>query len=73
MRNSSLLFTFLLCVEGLIFFLATVVEGFTFPLVSKEKVKEESMVMLRENSLPWLVSAWQRSRHLSVISVLKVD
>ena len=61
--NSSFLFLFLLKVEGLTLFLSFLVAGVFFPLVSREKVKEELMVRVKENSLPWLVSAWQRSRH----------
>ena len=51
--NSSFLFLFLLKVEGLTLFLSFLVAGVFFPLVSREKVKEELMVRVKENSLTW--------------------
>ena len=63
-RNSSFLLSFLLRVEGVTCFLVTVVAGVSFTLVSREKVKEEPMVRVKVKVFPWLVSAWQRSRHL---------
>ena len=68
--NSVFLLAFLLSVEGLGFFLAGGLlklgdSTFSSPLVSREKVKEVP-VWVREKvkALPWLTSAWQRSRHL---------
>ena len=58
-RNSSLLLAFLLRVEGLILFFATV-DFTSLPLVSREKKKE---VLMSLKVLPWLASVWQRARH----------
>ena len=61
LKNSSLLLTFLLLVEGLVRFFARV--SFTLlPLVSKEKEKVE-LVRLKLKSLPWLANVWQKARH----------
>ena len=54
-RNSSLLHAFLLQVEGLILFFATV-DFTSLPLVSTEKEKEE-LVSLKLKVLPWLASS----------------
>ena len=62
-KNSSLRLAFLLSVEGLLIFLVT---GDTdaLILVSKEKEKVEPIAREKLNATPWLVSAWQKSRHL---------
>ena len=62
-RKSSLRLAFLFMVDGL--FLFRILGGrVALPsLVSKEKVKEEPMVMENLNTLPWPASAWQKSRH----------
>ena len=60
-RNSSLLLAFLLRVEGLILFFATV-DFTSLPLVSREKEKEV-LVSLKLKVLPWLASVWQRAKH----------
>ena len=54
---------FLLSVEGLLLFL---VPGETdaFTLVSKEKEKVEPIDREKLNATPWLLSAWQKSKHL---------
>ena len=62
-RNSSRRLAFLLCVEGLAFFLATNVAP-ALPLVSKEKVKVGPMLRVKWKVRPWLASAWQNSMHL---------
>ena len=72
-RNSALRLAFLLRVDGLGFFLADtilLVSKFgTSSLVSREKLKPDPSV--RENliALPWLVSAWQKSKHLKAKEV----
>ena len=65
-RNSSRRLAFLLRVDGLSFFLTV-----SFPLVSKggnvvlsDKEKLEPAVREKLKVKPWLVSVWQRSRHL---------
>ena len=63
-RKSSFLLWFLLCVEGLVLFLATGVAGVSFSWVAREKEKEEPMAMEKVKDLPWVSSAWQNSRHL---------
>ena len=61
LKNSSLLLTFLLLVEGLVRFFPRV--SFTLlSLVSKEKEKVE-LVRLKLKSLPWLANVWQKARH----------
>ena len=61
LKNSSLLLSFLLLVEGLVRFFARV--SFTLlSLVSKEKEKVE-LVRLKLKSLPWLANVWQKARH----------
>ena len=62
-RNASFLLTFLLMAEGLNFFLTTSGEV-ELTLVSREKEKSEPMSREKVNGVPWLVSAWQNSRHL---------
>ena len=63
--NSSRRLEFLLRVDGFGFFLTG-----SFPLVSKErevsraKAKPEPTVRENLKSKPWLISVWQRSRHL---------
>ena len=66
LKNSSRRLAFLLRVDGLGFFLK-----FSFPLVSKggnvvlrEKEKLEPAVRVKLKVKPWLISVWQRSRHL---------
>ena len=62
-RNSSLRLAFLLMVDGLdFFFLAWVSEASTF--VSRVKEKLEPTVRENLNAKPWLLSVWQKSRHL---------
>ena len=62
-RNSSLCLAFLLMVDGLdFFFLAWVSEASTF--VSRVKEKLEPTVRENLNAKPWLLSIWQKSRHL---------
>ena len=69
-RNSWRLLWFLLTSDGLNFFFfflacsATAEAGFSDSLVSKEKEKPVPVVRLKENIIPWLVSAWQNSMHL---------
>ena len=65
-KKSSLRLAFLLRVEGLAFFLfffGAKAKG-AFCLVSKEKEKVELMVREKLISMPWLVSDWQKARHL---------
>ena len=61
--NSSLRLAFLLCVEGLFFFLL-IGSTIAFLLVSKEKEKEGPMLREKLKVWPWLASAWQKSMHL---------
>ena len=61
-RNSALRLAFLLCVEGLTFFLVRGAEPL-LSLVSREKEKVESILMEKENALPWLTNAWQKAKH----------
>ena len=49
-------------VEGLAFFLATVLPSFL--LVSREKVKSGPMATEKLMTWPWFDSAWQKSKHL---------
>ena len=67
-RNSALRLAFLLRVEGLGFFLADailLVSKFgTSSLVSREKLKSGPSTRENLKALPWLVSAWQKSKHL---------
>ena len=71
LRNTSLRLAFLLRVDGLGFFLggilAWVSEASTH--VSREKEKSEPMVRENLKAVPWLLSAWQKSRHLLAKSV----
>ena len=61
LKNSSLLLSFLLLVEGLVRFFPRV--SFTLlSLVSKEKEKVV-LVRLKLKSLPWLANVWQKARH----------
>ena len=64
-KNSSLRPAFLLKVDGLafFFFLLSKAKG-TLGLVSREKEKVEPMLREKLISMPWLVSAWQKSKHL---------
>ena len=64
-KNSSLRPAFLLKVDGLafFFFLLSKAKG-TLCLVSREKEKVEPMLREKLISKPWLVSAWQKSKHL---------
>ena len=61
-RNSALRLAFLLCVEGLNFFLVRGAE-LLLSLVSREKEKVESILMEKEKALPWLANAWQTAKH----------
>ena len=70
-RNSWRLLWFLLTSDGLNFFFfffltcsATTEAGFSDSLVSKEKEKPLPVERVKENIIPWLVSAWQNSMHL---------
>ena len=65
-KNSSLRLAFLLSVEGLGFFFLngpTLVSKVLF-LVSMEKENVEPIEREKLKTVPWLVSAWQKSRHL---------
>ena len=62
-RNCSFLLAFLLKVEGLGFFLARGVGDFSFPMVSRERVKVEPIVREKVKGVPLSTSAWQSSRH----------
>ena len=62
-KNSFLRLAFLLRVEGLLFFLVPGDKG-TLPLVSREKEKMEPMETEKLKATPWLLSAWQKSKHL---------
>ena len=61
-RNSFLRLAFLLRVEGLLFFLVPGDKD-ALPLVSREKEKVEPMESEKLKATPWLLSAWQKSRH----------
>ena len=61
-KNSFLRLAFLLSVEGL-FFLVPEDMG-ALPLVSREKEKVEPMEREKLKATPWLLSAWQKSKHL---------
>ena len=63
-KKSSLRLAFLLRVEGLAFFFFVAKAKGAFCLVSKEKEKVELMVSEKLISMPWLVSDWQKARHL---------
>ena len=67
-RNSALRLAFLLRVDGLGFFLADAIllvsKIGTSSLVSREKQKSEPSVRENLKALPWLVSVWQKSKHL---------
>ena len=64
-KKSSLRLAFLLRVEGLAFFFFFVAKAKgAFCLVSKEKEKVELMVREKLIPMPWLVSDWQKARHL---------
>ena len=63
-RNSALLLAFLRRVEGLAFFLMTLLVTTSLLLVSKEKEKEVPMAMEMLKVCPCLASAWQKSGHL---------
>ena len=60
-RNSALLLAFLLRVDGL--FLFFVKDEVPFPLVSKEKAKEEPTLRVKLKICPLLASAWQKAMH----------
>ena len=64
-KKSRLRLAFLLRVDGLafFFFLLSKAKG-TLCLVSREKEKVEPMLREKLISKPWLVSAWQKSKHL---------
>ena len=62
-KNPFLRLAFLLRVEGLLFFLVPGDKG-ALPLVSREKEKVEPMESEKLKATPWLLSAWQKSRHL---------
>ena len=64
-KKSSLRLAFLLRVDGLVFFffLISKAKG-ALCLVSREKEKVEPMLREKLISKPWLVSAWQKSKHL---------
>ena len=68
LRNSALRLAFLLRVEGLGFFLADAIllmsKFGTSSLVSREKLKSGPSTRENLKALPWLVSAWQKSKHL---------
>ena len=64
LRNSILRLAFLLCVEGLSFFLSTGSAASALLLVSKEKEKLVPMFREKWKVLPWVASAWQNSMHL---------
>ena len=61
--NSALRLAFLLCVEGLGFFLFTWLSK-ALLLVSREKVKSDPIEREKLKTWPWLTSAWQKARHL---------
>ena len=61
-KNSLLRLAFHLNVEGL-FFLVPEDMG-ALPLVSREKEKVEPMEREKLKATPWLLSAWQKSKHL---------
>ena len=65
-RNSALRLAFLLCVEGLTFFLVRAsdkrVEAL-LSLVSRLKEKVESILREKLKALPWLANAWQKAKH----------
>ena len=67
-KNSSLRLAFLLIVDGLGIFLGValllVSKAGTFSLVSREKEKAEPIEREKLKALPWLVSIWQKSKHL---------
>ena len=65
-KKSRLRLAFLLRVDGLafFFFLLSKAKG-TLCLVSREKEKVEPMLREKLISKPWLVSAWQKSKHLT--------
>ena len=62
-RNCSFLLVFLLKVEGLGFLLARGMGDSFFPMVSRERVNVEPMVMEKVKGLSLSTSVWQRSRH----------
>ena len=68
LRNSALRLAFLLRVEGLGFFLADAIllmsKFGTSSLVSREKLKSGPSTRENLKALPWLVSVWQKSKHL---------
>ena len=70
-RNTSLRLAFLLRVDGLGFFLSGILAWMSkaTPLVSREKEKLEPMVRENLKAEPWLLSVWQKSRHLVANSV----
>ena len=70
-RNASLRLAFLLRVDGLGFFLSGILAWMSkaTPLVSREKEKLEPMVRENLKAEPWLLSVWQKSRHLVAKSV----
>jgi len=66
--NSSLRLAFLLTVDGLGIFLGValllVSKAGTFSFVSREKEKADPIEREKLKALPWLVSLWQKSKHL---------
>ena len=65
-KKSSLRLAFLLRVDGLAFFFFLILSKAkgVLCLVSREKEKVEPMLREKLISIPWLVSAWQKSKHL---------
>ena len=64
-KKSFLRLAFLLRVDGLafFFFLLSTAKGILC-LVSREKEKVEPILREKLISMPWLVTAWQKSKHL---------
>ena len=70
-RNSSLRLAFLLMVDGLGFFLERALAWVSRAGTPVSRVKEKLEPTMRENLNPelWLLSVWQKSRHLVAKSV----
>ena len=64
--NSALRLAFLLSVQGLGFFLFTLLSKAQL-LVSREKVKSEPIEREKLKTWPWLTSVWQKARHLEAM------
>ena len=66
LRNTSLRLAFLLRVDGLGFFLGGILAWVSEASTRVSREKEKSEPMARENlkAVPWLLSAWQKSKHL---------